>query len=109
MLSWFKISVKVIGKFFSAAWERAKLTNGKEQENNQTRKVNIDMKKFVLAMTSLLLICAFAVGTALAKLDITRNPVFFESIGNELRLYAVPDDNENASLLVDETPGLSHG
>lgn len=36
---------------------------------------------------------------------ITRNPVFLENAGNELRLYAVPDD-DNATLLVYETTNL---
>lgn len=38
---------------------------------------------------------------------ITRNPVFLENAGQELRLYAVPDDDD-ASLLVYETTNLSN-
>ncbi|SFE62784.1 hypothetical protein SAMN05428981_10744 [Bacillus sp. OV194] len=37
---------------------------------------------------------------------ITRNPVFMENAGQELRLYAVPDD-DNGSLLVYETNNLN--
>jgi hypothetical protein len=38
---------------------------------------------------------------------ITRNPVFLENAGHEIRLYAVPDD-DNGSLLVYETSNLRH-
>ncbi len=38
---------------------------------------------------------------------LTRNPVFLESAGQELRLYAIPDD-DNASLLVYETTNLTN-
>jgi hypothetical protein len=38
---------------------------------------------------------------------ITRNPVFLENAGQELRLYAVPDDDD-ASLLVYETINLTN-
>ncbi|MBD1382454.1 DUF6454 family protein [Metabacillus arenae] len=38
---------------------------------------------------------------------ITRNPVFLERAGQQLRLYAVPDDDE-ASLLVYETTNLTN-
>jgi Family of unknown function (DUF6454) len=38
---------------------------------------------------------------------ITRNPVFLENVGQELRLYAVPDDDD-ASLLVYETTNLNN-
>jgi Family of unknown function (DUF6454) len=38
---------------------------------------------------------------------ITRNPVFLENAGQELRLYAVPDDDD-ASLLVYETTNLNN-
>ncbi|MEH6945308.1 DUF6454 family protein [Bacillus sp. JJ722] len=38
---------------------------------------------------------------------ITRNPVFLENAGQELRLYAVPDDDD-ASLVVYETTNLSN-
>ena len=38
---------------------------------------------------------------------ITRNPVFLQKAGQELRLYAVPDDDD-ASLLVYETTNLTN-
>ena len=38
---------------------------------------------------------------------LTRNPVFLENAGQELRLYAIPDD-DNASLLVYETTNLTN-
>jgi hypothetical protein len=35
---------------------------------------------------------------------ITRNPVFLESAGEEIRLYAVPDDNNGALLIYETCP-----